>query len=91
VASPVRVSSSAAFAVLVGFVVLLSPFLKPMMAEDRFAGLAAQVAPGGLGLFIRAAALEGFDESSVRLPALLTFGVELGALLMAALFRHASS
>jgi hypothetical protein len=62
-----------------------------MMSEDRLAGLAAQVAPGGLRLFTRAAALEGFDKASVRLHAVLPFRVQLSALLMSALFRHASS
>jgi hypothetical protein len=80
-----------ALAVLVGFVVLLPVFLEPMMAKDRFAGQATHVAPGGLRLLTRAAALERFDEFSVRLPAVLALGVELGALLMAALFCHASS
>jgi hypothetical protein len=87
----VRVSPFAALAVLVGFVVLLSVFLQSMMSKDRFAGLATQVAPGGLGLFTRAAALEGLDEASVRLLAVLPFRVQLSALLMSALFRHASS
>jgi hypothetical protein len=85
------VSPSAALAVLVGFVVLLSPFLKPMMAKDRFAGLTPNFREGSLGLVVRTVALERVYERRARLPTLLPFRVLLSALLMTALFCHASS